>query len=328
MNLSKMTIGEIAALPVFAGHAYLVGEELTSLRGMVDAMTVGQLCQVFDPPVWDEASLLEGLEYTVARAFEEPVLFDLYPEDQKNALTQLTGIAAFPVQSEHDARFAIICPGGSYRHCCKIQEGFPVAKRLNELGIAAFVLQYRTGASFSFEGAEDDIAAALTFIARNREKFHVRPDGYAVMGFSAGGHVAGLWGTPSFGAAAHALPAPGIMILGYPAVTLEGIEEDEDVRPLLQYLPEDRDLSAYSVPYLAGRGYPPSFIWAFEHDMDLDPSVQGALLAKTLTQLGVPAVCELFEGNLHGVGLGVRTGAEGWLERAVDFWRKQVGDEG
>ena len=323
-----MTIGEIAALPVFAGHEHLVGEELESLREVVDAMTVGQLCQVFDPPVWDEESLLEGLAYTVEKACGEPILFDFYPGDQNNSLTKLTGIAAFPVQSERPARFAIICPGGSYRHCCKIQEGFPVAKRLNELGIAAFVLQYRTGASFSFEGAEDDIAAALAFINQNREKFHVCPDGYAVMGFSAGGHVAGLWGTQSFGAAAHDLPEPGIIILGYPAISLAGIEEDEDVRQILQYLPEETELSAYSVNLLADEKYPPSYIWAFEHDPDVDPFTQGALLAKTLEQLGVPNECELFEGSLHGVGLGVRTNAEGWLESAVDFWRKQVGDEG
>ncbi len=323
-----MTIGEIASLPVFAGHAYLVGEELDALRDRVNAMTVAELCSVFPLPVWNEASLLAGLEYTVSRAEEAPVLFDLYKEDEKSPLTALTGIAAFPVRNARKpVPYVIICPGGSYRHCCKIQEGFPVAKRLNELGFAAFVLQYRTGSSFSFEGAEDDLAAAVKFISENRETFHVSPDDYAVMGFSAGGHIAALWGTKAFGAAAHAQKAAGAVILGYPAVSLEEIEEDE-IEALLREVLGDRDRKAYSADLLADDTYPPSFIWAFREDPDVDPFAHGALFAKTLGKLGVPAVCELFEGNLHGVGLGAGTAAEGWLERAVDFWRKQVGDEG
>jgi len=32
--------------------------------------------------------------------------------------------------------------------------------------------------------------------------------------------------------------------------------------------------------------------------------------------------CETFPGVDHGVGPGTGTAAEGWLNRAVDFWRK------
>ena len=39
---------------------------------------------------------------------------------------------------------------------------------------------------------------------------------------------------------------------------------------------------------------------------------------------GTDAEIEVFEGLPHGFGLGEGTVAEGWLDRAIDFWERQM----
>ncbi|MBQ7979706.1 MAG: hypothetical protein IJ248_08175, partial [Candidatus Methanomethylophilaceae archaeon] len=41
---------------------------------------------------------------------------------------------------------------------------------------------------------------------------------------------------------------------------------------------------------------------------------------------GTDAMIEVFDGLPHGFGLGTGTVAEGWLDRAVSFWEKHIGD--
>lgn len=38
---------------------------------------------------------------------------------------------------------------------------------------------------------------------------------------------------------------------------------------------------------------------------------------------GTPAGIEVFDGLSHGFGLGTGTVAEGWIDRAADFWDEQ-----
>lgn len=39
---------------------------------------------------------------------------------------------------------------------------------------------------------------------------------------------------------------------------------------------------------------------------------------------GTDAQIEVFDGLGHGFGLGTGTVAEGWLDRAVQFWERQL----
>lgn len=122
----------------------------------------------------------------------------------------------------------VIAPGGALRVLGFDNEGTKVARWLNQRGIAAFVLKYRTlqtdpqakpaapPAGFAGPGrqeleihnananpAPDDAAlnevlamaiadaqAALTLVRQNAEAWHVNPGRVGLMGFSAGGGVA------------------------------------------------------------------------------------------------------------------------------------------
>ena len=43
-----------------------------------------------------------------------------------------------------------------------------------------------------------------------------------------------------------------------------------------------------------------------------------------MDKTGIPTEFHVYEGLPHGFGLGQKTVAEGWLDLAVDFWKKQM----
>ncbi|GHT34892.1 hydrolase [Bacteroidia bacterium] len=86
----------------------------------------------------------------------------------------------------------IICPGGSYYWLDMDNEGYAVAKYLNSKGITAFVLKYRTAMRGNHHPAMiQDLQRAMQIVKENAEKYKIDPEKVGVMGFSAGGHLAG-----------------------------------------------------------------------------------------------------------------------------------------
>lgn len=99
----------------------------------------------------------------------------------------------------------IVCPGGSYFWLDRVHEGRMVAKWLQEQGIAAFLLEYRTGGWFNFTfrtrrflsghhypAMVEDIQRAIQLVRENAGAYGIDPERLGVMGFSAGGHLAML----------------------------------------------------------------------------------------------------------------------------------------
>ena len=322
MNFSKIPIGELASLPKFQGFDYMIAEENPELAPLVNAMDITQICHYFTEPIWEEQSLTEGIEFLYNRACSGQVFYTLPSDGRKLPPAEKTGLAAFPVlnRKAENTPFVILCPGGSFRHVCKIQEGYPVAKRLNELGIAAFVLQYGTGQPFSTEGAMEDLFSALNLIQRNKDTFHVQMDRYAVMGFSAGGLVAALWGTKRLGYMRFNCRKPDCLILAYPAISTRNFDkEDRDAFFGSAYTAED--LAKTSADECADEDYPPAFIWLSEDDHEVPKEKHAALLADKLKQKHVPVRFKTYPGALHGIGLGDHTSARGWMEDALKFWK-------
>ena len=47
------------------------------------------------------------------------------------------------------------------------------------------------------------------------------------------------------------------------------------------------------------------------------------MMEKALNEKYIPCQCEIFEGVEHGVGAASGTNAEGWIDHAVEFWKKK-----
>ncbi len=268
-------------------------------------------------PDWKLAPMQAGLQFLADRMEKGKVFYDIWDDERKN----VTGLTAFP--AEKKSRFVLICPGGGYLNVCSIAEGFPLAMEMNRLGYAAFVLQYRTAEYAQQPAPQEDAARAVQFIMEHADEFHVETDGYAVMGFSAGGHLAASWGTESLGWKKYGLPRPAAMMLGYPVITM-GEKTHADSRARLlgeEHVRDEKLRNLYSVEQQITGKYPPSFIWQCAADATV-PIENTRLLVRSLEEKNVPHVYEVFPGTSHGWGLGTGTAAEGWVERAVKFWEE------
>nr|MCR5545782.1 alpha/beta hydrolase [Lachnospiraceae bacterium] len=97
----------------------------------------------------------------------------------------------FENDSKEKTKAIIICPGGGYDHLCTKKEGYPMAARLNELGYTAFILEYRVGFNCSDHAPMQDLARTVRLLEQHQDEFNIDMEGYAVIGFSAGGNMAG-----------------------------------------------------------------------------------------------------------------------------------------
>ena len=91
----------------------------------------------------------------------------------------------------------IVAPGGGHRQLVWGSEGTDIAKFLNDLGVAAFILKYRLAQTpnykYTVEGeALADTQRAIRIVRSRAQEWGVKPDRIGVLGFSAGGALAAL----------------------------------------------------------------------------------------------------------------------------------------
>jgi acetyl esterase/lipase len=89
----------------------------------------------------------------------------------------------------------LIVPGGGYRHVVIDKEGFDVARWLAASGVVAAVLRYRLPGDGWRSDADvplQDAQRAIRLLRTRAEELGVCPDRIGVLGFSAGGHAAGI----------------------------------------------------------------------------------------------------------------------------------------
>jgi acetyl esterase/lipase len=118
----------------------------------------------------------------------------------------------------------LIFPGGSYAFLAMDHEGRQIADLLNNLGVAAFVVQYRV-TPYHHPIELNDATRAIRYVRSHSAEFKISPDRVGVWGFSAGGHLASTLGThydsgnPSATDPIERVSSrPDFMILAYPVI--------------------------------------------------------------------------------------------------------------
>ena len=104
----------------------------------------------------------------------------------------------------------LVIPGGGYAMCSD-READPVATAYLKAGYQAFVLRYTCTPKGKWPLPLADYEQAMAQIIENAESWHVDADKIAVVGFSAGGHLAAC-------AATVAEHKPAAAVLVYPAI--------------------------------------------------------------------------------------------------------------
>lgn len=129
--------------------------------------------------LWEEGNSPAETEYTAnnGQYFDDP---DFRPY-----------VTSFPVPEGTAVKGAVlICPGGAFQFRSRQPEGVDVAEALSALGYQSFVVDYRLRPYTQQEGALD-LARAVRFVRAHAGEYGIDPDDIAVMGFSAGGILAG-----------------------------------------------------------------------------------------------------------------------------------------
>ncbi|WP_433940448.1 alpha/beta hydrolase [Paenibacillus lautus] len=279
-------------------------------------------------PTWYSKDMAYGLNRLVEIAEEEKTfLYQVYSQVEIEAEPDKKEVHLFHFPGSQEGRFAILLAGGAYQCVCSMQEAFPAAAKLNELGITAFCLNYRTGQSGLLPKPMEDLAAAFRLIHKRAGQFHIDPASYAVGGFSAGGHVAAGWGTEALGYRKYGLPAPELLMLGYPFITTVNMTDtvSEEIGAMFlqgmfgaQYT--DEIMNRYNVDQHIDAGYPPVYIVHSKND-DTVPIYDADCFIAALDEAGVNYKAELPDTGGHGFGLGSATPVAGWIERAAAFWK-------
>mmetsp|Transcript_14561 Transcript_14561/g.31564 ORF Transcript_14561/g.31564 Transcript_14561/m.31564 type:complete len:353 (-) Transcript_14561:226-1284(-) len=193
----------------------------------------------------------------------------------------------------------LICPGGGYEHLAP-HEAVPPALWLCQLGAVAFVLRYRVLPHHEWPAPREDLYAAL---ARLRDAEFAAKWGYdserlAVLGFSAGAHLAG-----------QAFGSPGVfaLVLVYPA-----LEDCGDV-PTATAVETVAAQNSGVVP----EGLSQVYLVASTNDRMLPPSEHADLLDARFRELGV--ACKYQRSKLGEHGFGVR---KKWTRPCAAFLRE------
>lgn len=315
---AETTFKRLFGEPCFAGWQHMLDYRRNGADPWVDEVTLGQFQQRTG---WNLSLMLEGLEHLYDRCSREQVFYPIYDTDLDGKA--MTGLAAFPLEKK--SKFVVICPGGGYGALCSLLDGYSYARELNAMGYAAFVVGYRV-APHTQPMPQEDLAQAVRFILDHAEQFRLDRRDYCVMGFSAGGHLAGSFGVADLGYGAYGLPKPGALFLSYPVITMGKLAH---MGSRINFLgqPDQDDpalIHRWSLEERVTGDYPPTFLWQCEGD-PLVGIANSRLMAQALRRWGVRHKYETFDYPSHGLPVDAEEYAKSWLQRAVAFWEYDHG---
>ncbi len=216
-----------------------------------------------------------------------------------------------PAKEMSTGAAVVICPGGGHRNLVYKTEGRDIAKFLNSIGVAAFVLKYRLareeGSPYDLDKhVRQDAHRAMRLVRSRAKEWEIDPNRLGMMGFSAGGEVVAAIAYQTGEGDADALDLidrlnskPNFQILIYPG-------------PL--WIPD-------KVPADA----PPAFLLTAIGDPCCSESV--IRLLQNYYQAGVSAEAHVYAQGDHAFGMGKKSTLQtinSWSQRLVD-WMKDSG---
>lgn len=212
----------------------------------------------------------------------------------------------------------LIAPGGGYVRVVIDKEGFEVARRVAEAGITAFVLRYRLpGEGWAAPAVTplQDAQRALRLIRAGARSYDVDPARVAVLGASAGGHVAGSLATGWFAetyapvdAADRESAKPMLAALLYPVVDMSLPYAHVGSREaLLGRSPSREREIERSVHRQVRSDTPPTFLVHALDDTSV-PAENTLQLLAALRAAKVATEAHLFEEGGHGFGIHLAQG--------------------
>lgn len=218
----------------------------------------------------------------------EQIFYDIYSEEEKEANPAKEDTGLFFFRGDPGAKTAIVNAGGGFMYVAAMHDSFPQALELAKNGYNAFALIYRPGADTACE----DLARAIAYLHEHAQELQIDMTDYSLWGGSAGARMAawlGSYGTAYFGEEEY--PAPAAVIMQYTGLSSVTGQE------------------------------PPTYACVGTSDYIASYESMEQYISR-LRRNGTNAEIEVFTGLSHGFGLGKGTVADGWINRAMDFWQQ------
>lgn len=210
-----------------------------------------------------------------------------------------------PAKEKATGAALIIAPGGGHRELWITHEGYNEAKYLSDKGIACFVLKYRlardSNSTYTIDKDElADIQRAIRLVRSRAKEWNIDTSKIGVMGFSAGGEVAGL----------------SAMRFDYGKPDAADVIDRESSRPAYQALIYPGGTARME----AVTNAPPLFILGGYNDRaDIAEGIAQVYIK--YKKAGIPAELHVYSNAGHGFGMRERnTGAvAGWVDRFYEW---------
>lgn len=231
----------------------------------------------------------------------------LFDENIKNEENKFAGtITPYLVDEEDDEikkrGVMLILPGGGYGFCS--DDGEKMARWLNFFGVNAFVLKYRV-APYKHPAPIIDAKRAIRYIRYNADKFNIDPNKVGVLGFSAGGHLAGCvaeffdkFEQENKDEIDKICAKPDLAVLCYPVVSLcESYAHEGSANNLVG---EDNELKKIlSLEKNVREDMPEMFLWHTLEDTAVN-AINTLELGVALKNKNVPYSLHIFNKGAHG----------------------------
>jgi len=229
----------------------------------------------------------------------------------------------------------LMTPGGGYKWVVMDKEGYECAERFAAAGVTVYVASYRLPGDGWAAGpavALQDAQRSLRLVRALAASRGLDPERVGVMGFSAGGHVAGclgmMWDRPTYAPVDEidALSArPDSSVLVYPVATMSPPFAHPGSRErMFGPAPTSEQERLWSLETNARADSPPTFLLHAGDDASV-PVENSLRLYDALRAARVPSELHVFEEGGHGFGLRFARGkpVEVWPDLVLGWWRRK-----
>lgn len=217
----------------------------------------------------------------------------------------------------------VVFPGGGYEFTSR-REAESIAISYYSKGYNAYVCNYTVGSGrCERNNPLLDAAAAVKYVRDHAAEHNNDTDRVAVIGFSAGGHLAGFiatsyteqWLADALGTDSDTIKV-NAAILCYPVVSGGEYAHRGSFDALLGKDADEKAIFDASLENRVTKSCPPMFIWTTMSD-DAVSAQNSLLMAKALADKKIPYELHVFPHGKHGLSLADWQSAPDWdAERA------------
>lgn len=198
----------------------------------------------------------------------------------------------------------LICPGGGYEFCSQ-RESEPIALHFLPEGFNVFILNYST-APHRYPAQLCEVAASMELLYQHADAWHCDTTRIAIMGFSAGGHLAAHYSNAYSCTEVRAVfpnsHPVSAAILCYPVITADSAWAHMGSFDALTGKSERTadEIQKFSCDRLVSAKTPPTFLWHTAADATV-PVMNSLLYAQALAAHHVSFELHVYPQGGHGL---------------------------